>query len=296
MTAIHTIAIALSYAFCWGVGVTLTKLALAEIGATTLLIIQLLSSVVFLALICYGRDRQLPISWYHLKQGVAGVFEPALAYMVGIFGVQLTTASNATLISSSEVILTLVLASLVLGEPLTRIKLLLAGVSSVGVLLLLLKDATGASQASLLGDVLVLLGTLFAVCYVLYSKKQIASADPLHLTSAQQMVGLMVTVVCFGGLSWLNPAYEISAAGISSHFWLLAIASGILQYGLAFLLYLTALQRLPASQAAFYIALIPVFGVASAVVILGEQPSGLQWLGGALVVASSFWANREHLE
>jgi len=288
----NNIVIALSYAFCWGVGVTLTKIALSEISETTLLIIQLSSSVIFLATACYLRDRQLPFSWQHLKRGSAGIFEPALPYMVGIFGIKMTTASNVTLIASSEVILTILFAAVFLGEKLTRMKLLLAGTSFLGVLPLVLKDAQGASRSSLIGDLLVLMGTVFAVFYVLFSKKQIKSADPLQLTSSQQLVGLIVIVFCFSILSSISPNYEINAAGISPQFWLLAIGSGIIQYGLAFLLYLIALQNIPVSHAAFYIALIPVFGVASAVVMIGEQLSLAQWAGGLLVIASSYCASR----
>lgn len=284
--------LALGYAFCWGVGVTLTKLALSAIGATTLLLLQLFSGVVFLMTLCYCKDRRLPCTWRHLKQGMAGIFEPALAYMFGIFGVQLTTASNASLIGSSEVILTILLAALFLGEGLTRPKLLLAALSFLGVALLMVQTGGGGVQSSLLGDGLVLVGTLFAVGYVLCSKRQIATAEPLHLTTAQQLVGLVVTVVCFGCLSWLNPAYEVSVAGISAPFLALAIASGIMQYALAFLIYLMALRTIPASQAAFYTALIPLFGVASAMVLMGEQPSLIQWVGGGLVMVSAYCAHR----
>ena len=287
------IIIALSYAFCWGVGVTLTKIALSEIAATTLLIIQLSSSVLFLSTACYIKDRQLSFSWKYLKQGVAGIFEPAFAYMFGIFGVQMTTASNATLIGSSEVILTILFAAVFLREKLTRLKLVLSGISCSGVLLLMWEDAHGINQSSsLIGDLLVLMGTVFAVFYVLFSKKQIESADPLQLTSSQQLVGLIVTVVCFGMLSVINSSYEINAAGIAPQFWVLAVGSGIMQYALAFLLYLMALQHIPASHAAFYIALIPVFGVASAVVLIGEQPTLAQGVGGLLVIASSYCANK----
>jgi drug/metabolite transporter (DMT)-like permease len=288
----NNIIIALSYTFCWGVGVTLTKIALSEVSATTLLIIQLSSSVIFLATACYLKDRQLPFSWQRLKQGFAGIFEPALAYMVGIFGVQMTTASNATLIGSSEVILTILFAAAFLGEKLTWMKLLLAGISFSGVLLLLFTDAQGANYSSLVGDLLVLMGAIFAVFYVLFSKKQVQSIDPLQLTSSQQLVGLIMTVFCFSVLSLINPNYEVNAAGISPQFWLLAIGSGVMQYGLAFLLYLITLQNIPVSHAAFFVALIPVFGVASAVVMIGEQPSLAQWTGGLLVIVSSYFANR----
>ncbi|HEY9624621.1 MAG TPA: DMT family transporter [Crinalium sp.] len=286
------IILALSYAFCWGVGVTLTKIALSAIGASTLLVIQLSASVLLLGIVCYVRDRQLPFSWRHLKYGAAGIFEPALAHMFGIFGVQMTTASNATLIVASEVILTIVFAALFLGERLTSMKVLLAAISFSGVLLLMFNDAEGANHTSVIGDLLVLTGTIFAVCYVLFSKKQIETANPLYLTSSQQFVGLIVTVFCFSVLSMINPIYEINAANISLSFWILAIVSGIMQYALAFFLYLTALKNTPVSHAAFYIALIPVFGVTSAIVIIGEQPSFAQWVGGLLVMASSYGANR----
>ncbi len=288
----NPIAMALSYAFCWGVGVTLTKIALSEIPATTLLIIQLLSSVLFLMTVCYLSDRPFPVSWHRLQQGAAGVFEPALAYMFGIFGVQMTTASNTVLIGSSEVVLTILFAAVFLGERLTSIKLLLSGVSFSGVLLLMLQDTQGTGYSSFVGDALVLMGTIFAVFYVLFSKKQIESADPLHLTTSQQLVGLIVTLFCFGILSIINPNYEVDATGISLPFWLLAIGSGIMQYALAFLLYLIALQTIPVSHAAFYVALIPVFGVASAMVMIGDQPSPAQWIGGLLVVGSSYYASK----
>ena len=66
-----TVILALSYAFCWGVGLTLTKIVLSEITATTLLILQLLASVTFLATACYLKDRQLPFTWSHLNSDLA---------------------------------------------------------------------------------------------------------------------------------------------------------------------------------------------------------------------------------
>lgn len=189
-------------------------------------------------------------------------------------------------------VLTVLFAALFLGEKLTLTKFILAIVSFSGVFMLLGTDFEGAMTGSSVGDLLVLLGAVFAVVYVLVSKAQITAASPLELTASQQLVGLIVTVFCFGSLSLFVPSYEVDATGISLQFWLLAIVSGIMQYAVAFLLYLTVLQTTPVSQAAFYIALIPVFGVASAILLLGEQPNGLQWMGAALIITSSYFANK----
>jgi drug/metabolite transporter (DMT)-like permease len=138
-----------------------------------------------------------------------------------------------------------------------------------------------------------------------------------------QFVGLVVTVLCFGTLSMLNSSYEVNTVEISLSFWLLAVGSGIMRYalyqlnmklhrtrglsplfhvvlfgassyrnGISILLYLTALQNLPVSHAAFYVALIPVFGVTSAILMIGEQPSLTQWVGAGLIITSSYFANR----
>jgi drug/metabolite transporter (DMT)-like permease len=282
----------LGYASCWGVGLTLSKIALIEISPTTLLIVQLLSSVVFLYAACYIRNRKVPLSSKILKQGKAGIFEPALAYMFGTIGLNLTTATNASLIGSTEVVLTILLAALFLGEKLTVTKTILAIASFFGIFLLIASDSQGAITSSLVGDLLVILGVLFAVAYVLISKTQIANVNPLELTFSQQFVGLLVTVVCFGVLSLLDRNYEIDANGISLNFWLLAVISGIMSYALAFLLYLIALCKVPVSQAAFYVALIPIFGVGSAIILIGDRPKINQWIGATFVIASSYCANQ----
>lgn len=284
------ILIALSYAFCWGVGLTLTKIALSGISATTLLIIQLLAANVFLYTVCYWKEGKIPLGLSSLKRGIAGIFEPALTYMCGTLGLELTTATNASLISSTEVAMTVLSATLFLGEKLKPVKLILVTVSFSGVFLLIRQDSQAAMHNSVLGDLLVLLGTMFAVGYVVFSKVQIASVSPLELIASQQFVGLILTVLCFGSLSLFSRSHEVNAIGILPQFWLLAIVSGIMQYALAFLLYLITLSKVSLSHSAFYVALVPVFGVASAIILLGEQLSPLQWIGAALVIGSSYFA------
>ncbi|MEL6501498.1 MAG: DMT family transporter, partial [Cyanobacteria bacterium J06623_1] len=113
-------SIGVSYAFCWGFGITISKVALSEISATTLLIIQLISSLLFLLTICYCKNGEFPLSRKSWQQGIAGIFEPALAYMAGTIGLSLTTATNASLIGSTEVVLTILCAAVILKEKLTH--------------------------------------------------------------------------------------------------------------------------------------------------------------------------------
>lgn len=81
-------------------------------------------------------------------------------------------------------------------------------------------------------------------------------------------------------------------SAISAGSWVSAIVSGCLYYGIAFSLYLTGLQRTPASVAGQYINLIPLFGVAASNVILGEQLHTRAWIGAVMVVGAVIVAGK----
>lgn len=89
---------------------------------------------------------------------------------------------------------------------------------------------------------------------------------------------LLSAVVLAGGIPRLS--------GISAGSWVSAIVSGWLYYGIAFWLYLTGLQRTPASVAGQYINLIPVFGIAASSLFLDEQLSARQWVGAVIIVGA----------
>jgi probable blue pigment (indigoidine) exporter len=67
---------------------------------------------------------------------------------------------------------------------------------------------------------------------------------------------------------------------------LAAVASGILSYGLGFLMFLTGLRLVPASYAGAFLPLIPVFGVAAGYLV-GERLDPRQWVGALVIVAAT---------
>ena len=162
----------------------------------------------------------------------------------------------------------------------------LATVATVGIVMVIAPNAsTSLGQGSFLGDGLVLAGTFFAAVYVIATRRLVDAMPPLPLSALQQSVGLIWTLGTIAA-ALAAGLVALGLNGMSIPVLLLAALSGIVQYALAFWLYLFALRRLPASVAAFALALIPVFGVAAAYVFLGEGLDKMQWIGAALIVAS----------
>lgn len=273
-------------AVCWGSATVMSKGVLGHMPPMTLLAVQLTASIIVLWLAVLALRFRVRLDRHTRRASLSGILEPGLAYTFGITGLALTTASNAALIGAAEPLFILMLAWLVLKERLGAPILFLAAVATLGLVLVVVPDAGGfAGEGSLVGDALLLAGTLFAAFYVIATRRLVGTIEPLPLSALQQSVGLIWTL----GVLSIALLAGLATLGLDGLPWpvlLMAAASGVIQYALAFWLYLFALQSLPANIAGFYLTLIPVFGIAAAFVFLGEALSGPQWIGALLIIAS----------
>lgn len=62
------------------------------------------------------------------------------------------------------------------------------------------------------------------------------------------------------------------------------VISGLIYYAAAFWFYVSALRSVAATTAGMFLNLIPVFGVTSAYIFLDERLTGIQWMGGAIIL------------
>lgn len=278
-------------AAAWGSATVMTKDLLERVPPFTLLSVQLSASVaaLFAALVLTGRGTRLERSTR--RAGLVGLLEPGLSYGLAVPGVAFTTAAAASLIGAAEPALVALVAWALFGvRPGLRlsgiIALAMAGVAFVGVS----TEPETAGDHRLAGDLLVFAGTLAAAFYVVISARHAVAIEPLRLAAAQQAVGL-VFVLAVTGLAvatGLAPLGTLDGSTLAA-----AAASGLVQYALAFWLYLAAVRVLPVGSAAVYLTLIPVFGVGGGVLLLGERLEPVQWAGAALVVAAVLLVARE---
>ena len=221
-------------AACWGSATVMSKGVLDHMPPMSLLAIQLTASITVLWLGVIVLRSRLRFDRPIRRASLSGLLEPGLAYTFGIIGLALTTASNAALIGAAEPLLILLLAWLILKERIGGRILLLAAVATLGLVLVVAPDAAGLTgEGSLAGDMLILAGTFFAALYVIATRRLVSTIEPLPLSALQQSVGLVwtlgvVAVALLAGLATLG------LGGLPLPVLLLAAASGVIQYALAF--------------------------------------------------------------
>ena len=269
---------------CWGVATVMTKGVLDHVAPLTLLVVQLVASLGCLLPWLWLRQRSWSWDRRLWPQGLLGLLNPGLSYSFSLLGLALTSASLSTLLWAAEPVLIIGLAWLILRERLTPRLAGLAAVASLGVLLVIQPGAAGTGRAAVLGNLLILAGVLCCALYTVLARRLELRHDPLLIVAAQEAVALVWAL-----LIW---PFELRGLGLASlgqvplSAWAWAAVSGVIYYALAFWFYLRGLQRMEASRAGLSLNLIPVFGLSTAYLFLGERLSAAQWAGAALILAA----------
>jgi drug/metabolite transporter (DMT)-like permease len=270
----------------WGAAYTANKISLDYGSPAQTLWIQLAGSVAFLSVLCAFRRGSAAELRAALGIWWTGLLEPGLTYFLGITGLQHSDPGIASMIISSEAILVMIIMAALGWEVLTRSFVVLSIVSFCGICLIILGAQSSVGHFDPYGGLLLFLATLSAASYAAASDRLMGQRSPLAVVTIQQAAALgFVSVVWVLGH---RSGQSGPLAGIHVPAVMLLAASGIAQYGVAFLLFLFALKHLAASLTSVYLNLIPIFGVAVAIVVLGESFSMLQAVGCAMAVGSLF--------
>ena len=216
--------------------------------------------------------------------GAVGQF---LVLFFSAWGVRLTLASNAALVALSHPVLIAVMAYFLLGERMTRIRLLSFGLAIAGVLECSGVNLQGVSLAKpqfLTGNLLCLLSVSGSAFKMTYSKKLLARYSPLqvvlYMYAAASIIMLPITLY-FERESFWNLLH------FSGRVWAGLIFLALIRNTLAQVLLLKILSRLDATVTGLSTYIIPCFGVLTSCIFLHERLTEYMVLGGMLVLAGT---------
>lgn len=183
-------------------------------------------------------------------------------------GLSLTTAINATLLSTTIPVFTL-LVGVVLGTDRATLRRLLGiALAAAGVLYLIGPGRAQFSSATRIGDLLIVSNSLCYGAYIAVSKDLMKRYNALSVITWIFVAGCVVTVPA-GVVSLAH----LSLGSISWRVWLAILYIIVLPTAGAYYLNGWALARVPPSTVAVYIYLQPLIAFVVAPIILGESLS-----------------------
>jgi drug/metabolite transporter (DMT)-like permease len=278
----------LGAASIWGGMYVVSKVVLDIIPPFSLVTIRLLLGALTLIIVLLFKGfpsisrKQV---WQVLGVGFVGY---GVSLSLQFLGTKLSTAANGSLVTSATPAFVLLFAWMLLGEKITRRRLLALFLATLGVVAVIDPRSAQMNPDLFLGN-LFLIGA--AITWALYSvlvRKVTQSTDVL----------LFSTIAFLGGLPVSVPAsaWELSRVGIGEI--TMAVVAGVLFIGifstaLAMVLWNTAFAYVSAGLASLTFFAQPVVGTLLGAFFLGEKITPLFLLGGLLIGIGIVISSRE---
>jgi drug/metabolite transporter (DMT)-like permease len=270
----------------WSSSFMWIKIAVQEIGPLTLVAFRVLLGLLFGVVVILVQRVPWPRTrkeWTPLL--VLGITNISIPFFLISWGEQSIDSAVASILDATVPLFTILIAHYLLrDDKMTWSKVLGLLLGFAGVVILMSKDI-GASPGSLLGQLAVVLASLFYAGSAVYARKTTEEL-PGIMRSAGPMVSALVSM-------WLATFLVESPVKIPqlAITWIALLFLGILGSGVAFILSYYLIHEIGPTRTSMVTYLFPLGGVILGVVFLDEQLSWQLVVGALLIVLSLGVAN-----
>ena len=262
------------------------KLALQEVGPSTLVAFRVLFGLIFGVAVVYIQRVKLPRnfkSWLPLM--LLGITNIAVPFFLISWGEKSVDSSVAAILDATVPLFTIFIAHYLLrDDKITVPKILGLLLGFAGVVVLLSKDF-GASASTVLGQAAVILASIFYAGSAVYVRKTTQEMPGvLRSTGPLLSATVVMWIAAFLTESPVRvPQFEIT--------WIALLFLGILGSGLAFLLAFYLIHEIGPTRSTMVTYIFPLGGVILGVIFLHEQITWQLIIGGVLIIVSLVVAN-----
>ncbi len=267
-------------ALIWGVNFSVVKFGTSLIEPLAYNGLRLVLAAVLLSAIMVAGRSPLPSRATILALLGLGVLGNGVYQYFFIEGIALTRASDAALVVAASPAFIAIIGQLRGVERVTRRGVVGIALSIAGIGLVVFATSQGEGQASLAGDLLVLVGSLAWAIYTVLLKPYTESVSGVQL-SAFTMIGGAVPMLVVAGPAIARTTWTaVPVAG-----WAAVLYSAVGALVIAYFFWYRGVRVIGPTRSAMYSNLQPIIAVLVAWMFLGESPTAWQGVGAGCIMA-----------
>lgn len=270
----------------WSSSFMWIKIAVQEVGPITLVAIRSLFGLLFGVVVILLQRTQLPRTWSAwIPLLVLGITNIAVPFFLISWGELSIDSAVASILDATVPLFTILIAHFLLpDDKITLPKVLGLIVGFAGIVVLMSKDMH-ASTSSLLGQLAVIVASLFYAISSVYARR-VTEDTPGILRSAGPLVSASA-VMSLGAFVFESPVH-IPQLGIT---WIALLFLGVIGSGVAFIMAYYLIHEIGPTRTTMVTYLFPLGGVILGVTFLNEQLTWQVIAGALLIIASLAIAN-----
>ena len=226
-----------------------------------------------------------PRDWVRFT--IAGVGGQVLAQLGMTWGISYSLASNGAILNLLIPVISAVLASIMLRERMTPLRILSLLIGLAGVALMSSGDIQHASffqSKFFIGNLMIFGGCAGSAFYNVYCKGLLERFEEIEILIYSYITASIASIPL---LIWVEPVPWHNFAAFTLSSWLAFAFLALFMYGASMLLFFKALAHLDVTTASISMYLVPVFGVVLAITMLGERLNMLEILGAIIVLSAT---------
>ena len=270
--------------FIWGSSFIALKIAMIDLSALSVIFFRM-----FIASLCFLYFIKSFTKFNFTKKNIKlllllAFFEPCLYFIFEAKALQLTSVSQAGMITALLPIIVGLTAGYFLKEKVTRKLLFGSAIALIGTIILSANATTSFSAPNpILGNFLEFLAMACGAGYTMVARHLTKEFSALFITAFQVFIGAIFffPMFIYDFTTGANLNFTLNAVLALFYLGIVVTLGG---YGL----YNYALTKIEASKAAVFIYLIPVFALILANLILDETVSLIELLGSFLILLGVF--------
>src|SRR5574344_510575 len=224
---------------------------------------------------------QQPLEKKDLRWFIAIIPLGIFSTLMLTFGINHTTAANASLLNNFEIVATAVIALCLFREAISKRLWIAIALITVASLILSFEDRS--SLLFSLGSIFVLLSCV-GWGFENNCTKQISGKDPLQIVT--------IKGCCSGTLTMIIALVSGERMPVSGYI-LVALALGFVSFGLSNFFYIYAQRKLGAAKTSTYYAVSPFIGTALSFIIFRQIPTIAFIVALVIMLAGAFLAARD---
>jgi drug/metabolite transporter (DMT)-like permease len=270
----------------WGANIPAVKALTGVMDLMWVAALRMLVATLVLTAGLWFRDSRLPrlplVQWCYL--GATSLLIIYLNQVMFTLGMDLTTATSASLVMALIPPLSLVAGALLMRERVDQRAMLGIALGFAGVTLVVVMAPGAHLGITGLGEAVLLLGLLAFVGGGLLIQRLAKDIDVLVVSWSTYGIGSLMLIAH----AMLDGGWGQARAALDTPYvWGYLLYSGVVGTALANLAWYFAIGRIGQSRASPFLYLLPIFGVLSSALMLGEPLGWWHLIGLLLVIAGT---------
>lgn len=276
----------------WGLNLSVLKWLTGSFDPVLLSAVRMVSAILpMLVLVRCWRSWQSPDRGQWLQLVACGVLMVYLNQWLLAEGLSRSSATNGALITALNPLMSAMLALWLLGEGIHGRRLLGVGLGLAGVALVILNRPGAQLVQGGVGDALVVLAVLVFTMGAVIIQRLAVRLNAVVIGIGIHVVGS--TCLLLHALLQMAWTGTVPVMSDSASVWGMAVVSGMLSTGIGNLLWNRAIALVGMARAAVWLYWVPLFGVASAVGLLGEPLTAWHLAGLLMVFAGTYLGTQQ---